>query len=67
MTEPNPPHDYDDPRQFLNALEWAVYNATTTLCIHCDAKGHLLPMSGTTWGPDITHEDGCPAIEDELS
>lgn len=60
MTDVHPPHDYDDPLGHLNGLEMARYLATHTLCPHCHATGKPLPMSGTAWGLDVTHERGCP-------
>ena len=64
MTDPQPPHDHDDPQSYLNALEMAVYEATTIRCVHCHATGKMLPMSGAAWGIEVFHEDDCPEHED---
>ncbi len=66
MNDVQPPHDYEDPREYLNALEWAAYADMHVLCRHCHATAELLPMVGTAWGLDVTHEPGCPDNYDDL-
>ena len=60
MSDVYPPHDHGHPLSYVNALEMAVHLATTARCPHCDASGSLLPMTGTAWGIEITHEPDCP-------
>lgn len=62
----DPPHDWDDPRQYLNGLEMARYLAEAPPCPHCHAHGELLPMTGTAWGIEWFHEDDCPDHDDNL-
>jgi len=66
MSDVYPPHDFEHPWSYMNALEMAVHLATTSLCPHCEATGEVLPMTGTAWGIDVTHEPGCLDHEDNL-
>lgn len=56
-------HDFDHPESTLNALEvaWLAADSTRTRCPHgCNVTSKVLPMTGTAWGLDETHDDTCP-------
>jgi len=57
-------HDSDDPMAFVNAIEAIGLAATLPPCPHCTMTTKMLPMSGTGWGLDVTHQSGCPLHED---
>lgn len=61
-------HDFDHPHSHLNALEMAVLAARPPdelRCPHCHVEFRMLPMTGTAWGLEHVHEDGCPENGDQ--
>jgi hypothetical protein len=60
-------HDFDNPLSQLDALEmaWRAADSNAPGCSHgCSVTYRMLPMTGTAWGLEEFHEDGCPINED---
>jgi hypothetical protein len=59
----NPPHDFDSPLSYLNAVEAAALAADLPACSHCHVRHEVVEMSGDGWGLETIHEPGCPEGE----
>lgn len=60
-------HDIDNPLSHLNAIEmaWRAADSNAPRCPHgCAVTYRMLPMTGTAWGLDETHETTCAIHED---
>jgi hypothetical protein len=59
-------HDFTDPLSQLNAIEmaWLAADSTVSHCDHCQVTHRMLPMMGTAWGLDVSHEPHCPEQDD---
>lgn len=60
MTE----HDFDNPLSRLAMLEAANLATALPRCPHCHDERRAVPMPGTAWGVETTHEPDCPLHED---
>lgn len=53
-------HNIGDPLSRLEAVEAAWLAASMPRCPHCHDRRELIPMTGTAWGVETFHEEGCP-------